>query len=108
GSDPNSDVALIRIEADGLTPVPLGDSDRMRVGDWVCAIGNPYSFDHTVTVGVVSSKGRKIWDASFDSYIQTDAAINPGNSGGPLLNMAGQAPGPNPAAPTQAQRPRSP
>jgi serine protease Do len=63
------------------------------VGEWVCAIGNPYRFDHSVTVGVVSSKGRKIWDASFDSYIQTDAAINPGNSGGPLINGDGEAVG---------------
>ena len=73
--------------------MPLGDSDRLRVGDWVCAIGNPYRFDHSVTVGVVSSKGRKIYDASFDAYIQTDAAINPGNSGGPLINAAGEAVG---------------
>ena len=74
-------------------PVPLGDSDELRVGDWVCAIGNPYRFEHSVTVGVVSSKGRKIYDASFDAYIQTDAAINPGNSGGPLINAAGEAVG---------------
>ncbi|MBI3932830.1 MAG: trypsin-like peptidase domain-containing protein [Acidobacteria bacterium] len=103
GSDPSTDIALIKVAAAGLAPVPLGDSDRLRVGDWVCAIGNPLSFDHSVTVGVVSSKGRKIWDASFDSYIQTDAAINPGNSGGPLLNADGEAVGINAAVSTEGQ-----
>src|SRR5262245_12953533 len=93
GSDASTDLALIKVDAQDLPVVPLGDSDRLRVGEWVCAIGNPYRFDHSVTVGVVSSKGRKIWDASFDSYIQTDAAINPGNSGGPLINDAGEAVG---------------
>ena len=83
--------------------MPLGDSDRLRVGEWVCAIGNPYRFDHSVTVGVVSSKGRKIYDASFDAYIQTDAAINPGNSGGPLINAAGEAIGINSAVSIQGQ-----
>jgi serine protease Do len=73
------------------------------VGDWVCAIGNPLSFDHTVTVGVVSSKGRKIFNASFDSYIQTDAAINPGNSGGPLINALGEAVGINAAVSSEGQ-----
>jgi serine protease Do len=91
GSDPSTDLALLKVDADGLPVVPLGDSDRLRVGEWVCAIGNPYRFDHSVTVGVVSSKGRKIWDPSFDAYIQTDAAINPGNSGGPLINAQGEA-----------------
>ncbi len=103
GSDPNTDLALLKVDAPGLRPVPLGDSDALRVGDWVCAIGNPYSFDHSVTVGVVSSKGRKIYDASFDAYIQTDAAINPGNSGGPLLNSAGEAVGINAAVSTEGQ-----
>jgi serine protease Do len=97
GSDASTDLALIEIEAPGLRALPLGDSDALRVGDWVCAIGNPLSFDHSVTVGVVSSKGRKIWDASFDAYLQTDAAINPGNSGGPLLNAAGEVVGVNAA-----------
>ena len=90
GSDPNTDLALLKVEAKGLPTVRLGDSDRLRVGDWVCAIGNPLEFDHTVTVGVVSSKGRKIFNQSFDAYIQTDAAINPGNSGGPLVNLRGR------------------
>lgn len=103
GSDPNTDLALLKVEAHDLPAIPLGDSDRLRVGDWVCAIGNPLSFDHTVTVGVVSSKGRKIWDASFDAYIQTDAAINPGNSGGPLLNLAGEVVGINAAVSTEGQ-----
>jgi serine protease Do len=73
------------------------------VGDWVFAIGNPYRLEHSVTAGVVSSKGRKIYDASFDAYIQTDAAINPGNSGGPLVNADGEAVGINSAVSTQGQ-----
>ncbi len=103
GSDPNTDVALIKVEGAGLPSVSLGDSDRLRVGDWVCAIGNPYSFDHTVTAGVVSSLGRKIFNASFDAYIQTDAAINPGNSGGPLIDAKGRAVGINTAVSTEGQ-----
>ena len=97
GSDESTDVAVIRVDSADLTPIPLGDSDELRVGDWVCAIGNPYSFEHTVTAGVVSSKGRKIFDDAFDDYIQTDAAINPGNSGGPLLNLRGEVVGMNAA-----------
>jgi serine protease Do len=97
GSDASTDLALLKVEAHGLRPLPLGDSDAVRVGDWVCAIGNPLSFDHSVTVGVVSSKGRKIWDTSFDAYLQTDAAINPGNSGGPLLSGSGEVVGVNAA-----------
>jgi serine protease Do len=103
GSDPSTDLALLKVESSGLPVVTLGDSDRLRVGDWVCAIGNPLSFDHTVTVGVVSSKGRKIFNASFDSYIQTDAAINPGNSGGPLINAQGEAVGINAAVSSEGQ-----
>jgi len=103
GADPSTDLALLKITAEGLPVVPLGDSDRLRVGDWVCAIGNPLHFDHTVTVGVVSSKGRKIFNASFDAYIQTDAAINPGNSGGPLINLAGEAVGINAAVSSEGQ-----
>ncbi len=103
GSDPNTDLALIKVEARGLPTVRLGDSDRLRIGDWVCAIGNPLEFDHTVTVGVVSSKGRKIWNQSFDAYIQTDAAINPGNSGGPLVNTEGEAVGISAAVSSEAQ-----
>src|SRR5438093_8162674 len=103
GSDPATDLALLKIGALVLPTVALGDSDRLRVGEWVCAIGNPYRFDHSVTVGVVSSKGRKIYDPSFDAYIQTDAAINPGNSGGPLVNVAGEAIGINSAVSLQGQ-----
>jgi serine protease Do len=103
GADPTTDLALIKVEAKGLPIVKLGDSDRLRVGDWVCAIGNPLEFDHTVTVGVVSSLGRKIFNQSFDAYIQTDAAINPGNSGGPLVNMQGEAVGINAAVSSEAQ-----
>jgi hypothetical protein len=95
GSDPSTDLALLKVKAEGLPAVKMGDSDTLRVGEWVCAIGNPYRFEHSVTVGVVSSKGRKIYNASFDAYIQTDAAINPGNSGGPLINAAGEAIGIN-------------
>jgi serine protease Do len=103
GRDALTDLALLKIEADRLASVTLGDSDRLRVGDWVVAIGNPLSFEHTVTVGVVSSKGRKIFDASFDAYIQTDAAINPGNSGGPLLNSSGEVVGINAAVSREGQ-----
>jgi serine protease Do len=103
GSDPQTDLALLKVDAPDLVAIPLGRSDEVKVGDWVCAIGNPYGFDHSVTVGVVSSKGRKIWDASFDSFIQTDAAINPGNSGGPLLNTSGQVIGINSAMIAQGQ-----
>ena len=103
GSDPSTDLALLKVKAEKLPVVPLGDSDKLRVGEWVAAIGNPYRFDHSVTVGVVSSKGRKIYDASFDAYIQTDAAINPGNSGGPLVNAVGEAVGINSAVSVQGQ-----
>jgi serine protease Do len=103
GADPSTDLALLKVSAQGLPALPLGDSDRLRVGEWVCAIGNPYRFDHSVTVGVVSSKGRKIYDPSFDAYIQTDAAINPGNSGGPLVNAAGEAIGISSAVSLQGQ-----
>ena len=103
GSDPSTDLALLKLDARGLPTVRLGDSDRLRVGDWVCAIGNPLEFDHTVTVGVVSSLGRKIWNKSFDAYIQTDAAINPGNSGGPLVNRHGEAIGISAAVSSDAQ-----
>ena len=103
GSDPSTDLALLKVKADALPWVKMGDSDLLRVGEWVCAIGNPYRFEHSVTVGVVSSKGRKIYNASFDAYIQTDAAINPGNSGGPLINAAGEAIGINSAMSVQGQ-----
>ena len=75
----------------------MGDSETLRVGEWVCAIGNPLAYEHTVTVGVVSYLGRKLFDTSLDNYIQTDAAINFGNSGGPLINGRGEVVGINSA-----------
>jgi serine protease Do len=103
GSDPETDIALIKIE--GHTKFPhatLGNSDDLRVGEWVCAIGNPLAYEHTVTVGVVSFIGRKLFDTSLDNYIQTDAAINFGNSGGPLINSRGDVIGINSAISRQA------
>jgi serine protease Do len=82
GRDPKTDLALIRIEPDGpFTPLPLGDSDKLEVGDWVVAIGNPFGLGNTVTAGIVSAKFRQIGTGSYDNFIQTDASINPGNSG---------------------------
>jgi serine protease Do len=98
GQDPQTDLALIRLEpSEELHPLPLGDSDEILPGDWVVAIGNPFGLDHTVTVGIVSAKGRDIGQGPYDDYIQTDAAMNPGNSGGPLLNMRGEVVGINAA-----------
>ncbi|HPG71256.1 MAG TPA: DegQ family serine endoprotease [Syntrophales bacterium] len=104
GRDPRTDLALIKIIADNSLPtVNLGDSDRLRVGDWVMAIGNPFGLDHTVTAGIVSAKGRVIGAGPYDNFIQTDASINPGNSGGPLFNMAGEVVGINTAIVAQGQ-----
>jgi serine protease Do len=98
GTDPQSDVALIKIEANGLPVLPLGNSDALEVGEWVIAIGNPFELNQTVTVGVVSAKGRnRMGITDYENFIQTDAAINPGNSGGPLLNIHGEAVGMNTA-----------
>jgi serine protease Do len=98
GRDPRTDIALIKINPEGSLPTArLGDSDRLRVGDWVVAIGNPFGLDHTVTVGIVSAKGRVIGAGPYDNFIQTDASINPGNSGGPLINLAGEVVGINTA-----------
>src|SRR5947207_13039787 len=98
GSDPDTDIALIKVDGQsGLPVAPLGDSSTLRMGEWVCAIGNPLGYEHTVTVGVVSFLGRKLFDMSLDNYIQTDAAINFGNSGGPLLNARGEVIGINAA-----------
>jgi serine protease Do len=103
GSDPDTDIALIRIEATPPIPsAPLGDSDSLRVGEWVLAIGNPLAYEHTVTVGVVSFIGRKLFNRSLDRYIQTDAAINFGNSGGPLINARGEVIGINSAISSRA------
>ncbi len=98
GTDPQSDVALIKIEADNLPILPLGNSNKLEVGNWVIAIGSPFELSQTVTVGVVSAKGRsRIGINDYENFIQTDAAINPGNSGGPLLNIYGEAIGINTA-----------
>ena len=98
GTDPQSDVALIKIDGKDLPTLPLGNSDKLEVGEWVIAIGSPFELSQTVTVGVVSAKGRsKIGINDYENFIQTDAAINPGNSGGPLLNIYGEAVGINTA-----------
>jgi serine protease Do len=97
GIDPDTDIALIKVDGKNLPVAPLGNSETLRVGEWVCAIGNPLAYEHTVTVGVVSYLGRKLFDSSLDNYIQTDAAINFGNSGGPLINGRGQVVGINSA-----------
>jgi serine protease Do len=98
GTDPFSDVALIKIDAKDLPTLPLGNSDLLRIGEWVIAIGNPFGLTHTVTVGVISAKGRSgIGITDIEDFIQTDAAINPGNSGGPLLNLKGEVIGMNTA-----------
>ncbi len=103
GSDPAIDVALIRIPPSSTLPAAtLGDSNSLRVGEWVCAIGNPLGYVHSVTVGVVSFIGRKLFDRSLDDYIQTDAAINFGNSGGPLINSRGEVVGINSAISSRA------
>jgi serine protease Do len=98
GRDAKTDLAVLRIEgAQSLAAATLGDSDGLRVGEWVMAIGNPFGLDHSVTAGIVSAKGRFIGAGNYDDYIQTDAAINPGNSGGPLLNLRGEVVGINSA-----------
>jgi serine protease Do len=103
GTDPAIDVALLKIPGShDLPEAPLGNSDDLRVGEWVCAIGNPLGYVHSVTVGVVSFIGRKLFDPSLDDYIQTDAAINFGNSGGPLINARGQVIGINSAISSRA------
>jgi serine protease Do len=98
GRDPKTEVALIKIEADRDLPVvPLGNSDQLRVGQWVVAIGNPFGLGHTMTAGIASAKGRIIGAGAYDDFIQTDASINPGNSGGPLFNVNGEVVGINTA-----------
>jgi len=98
GADEKSDVAVIRVDADELPHLELADSDAIRVGEWVVAIGNPFGLTQTVTAGIVSAKGRdSVGIADFENFIQTDAAINPGNSGGPLLDLDGRVVGINAA-----------
>ncbi len=107
GSDPYTDLALIKVAAPTPFPVaPLGDSDKLEIGEWVVAIGNPYGLGHTVTAGIVSAKGRSTimpGKTRYSNYIQTDASINPGNSGGPLVNIRGQVVGINSAVHGKAQ-----
>jgi serine protease Do len=95
GSDKGSDVALIKIDANGLPTVKIGKSSTLDVGEWVLAIGSPFGFDHTVTAGIVSAKGRSLPSENYVPFIQTDVAINPGNSGGPLFNLDGEVIGIN-------------
>jgi serine protease Do len=108
GVDPRTDVAVLRVDAKGLAHLPLGDSDTVRVGDWVVAIGNPFSLSHTVSAGILSAKGRTRNDvkgldpSGYYDYLQTDASINPGNSGGPLLDVAGRVIGINTAIKPEA------
>ncbi|CAM3759809.1 DegQ family serine endoprotease [Ectopseudomonas alcaliphila] len=95
GADPRSDVALLKVEGKDLPVVRLGKSDELKVGEWVLAIGSPFGFDHSVTAGIVSAKGRNLPSDSYVPFIQTDVAINPGNSGGPLFNLQGEVVGIN-------------
>lgn len=98
GRDPQTDLALLKIEAGGHLPtVVLGDSDAVKVGQWVLAIGSPFGLEHTVTAGIISAKGRVIGSGPYDDFLQTDASINPGNSGGPLVDMSGRVVGINTA-----------
>jgi len=95
GSDPSSDLALLKVEASGLPTVEIGKSESLKVGEWVVAIGSPFGFDYSVTAGIVSAKGRSLPNENYVPFIQTDVAINPGNSGGPLFNLDGEVVGIN-------------
>ncbi len=95
GTDEQTDIALLKIEADNLPTVKMGSSKSLKVGEWVMAIGNPFGFEHTVTAGIVSAKGRSFYNENYVPFIQTDVAINPGNSGGPLFNTDGEVIGVN-------------
>jgi len=108
GSDPPTDIAVLRVEGNALPHLPLGDSDQVKVGDWVVAIGNPFGLSHTVSAGILSAKGRTRSDvkgldpSGYYDYLQTDASINPGNSGGPLLDLGGRVIGINTAIKPEA------
>ncbi|MGK0269982.1 MAG: serine protease Do [Cocleimonas sp.] len=95
GIDKRSDIALLKVEADDLPVLEIGSSENLKVGEWVVAIGSPFGFDHSVTAGIVSAKGRSLPSENYVPFIQTDVAINPGNSGGPLFNLKGQVVGIN-------------
>ena len=95
GADERADLALLKVKATGLPEVELGNSDKLKVGEWVLAIGSPFGFDYSVTAGIVSAKGRSLPNESYVPFIQTDVAINPGNSGGPLFNLSGEVVGIN-------------
>src|SRR5207253_5995707 len=95
GQDKQSDIAVLKIDARNLPTVKLGDSDKVKVGEWVVAIGSPYGFDNTVTSGIVSAKARTLPDENYVSFLQTDVPVNPGNSGGPLFNLKGEVVGIN-------------
>jgi len=95
GTDKRTDIAVIKIEADNLPTVRIGDAERARVGEWVIAVGSPFGFDHTVTAGIISAKARRLPDENYVPFLQTDVAINPGNSGGPLFNLNGEVVGIN-------------
>lgn len=95
GVDEQSDIAVLKVDGKNLPVVKLGDSDKLKVGEWVMAIGSPFSFDHSVTAGIVSAKRRPLPDENYIPYIQTDVPINPGNSGGPLFNLKGEVVGVN-------------
>jgi serine protease Do len=95
GADRRTDMALLKIDATGLPAVKVGDPNKLRVGEWVVAIGSPFGFENTVTAGIVSAKGRSLPQENFVPFIQTDVAVNPGNSGGPLFNMKGEVVGIN-------------
>lgn len=95
GADKRTDVALLKIDANGLPAVRLGDSNALKAGEWVVAIGSPFGFEHSVTAGIVSAKGRALPQENYVPFIQTDVAINPGNSGGPLFNLRGEVVGIN-------------
>src|SRR5262249_20573532 len=97
GTDPNTDIAVVKVDGVAVQPAKLGDSDKLQVGEWVIAIGNPFGLDHTVTVGVLSAKNRSGFQGGghYEDFLQTDASINPGNSGGPLVNLDGEVVGIN-------------
>ena len=103
GTDPKTDLALLKISVQGVPFIPLGDSNAIEVGEWVLAIGNPFNQDLTVTSGIISAKGRQLGMAQYEDFLQTDAAINMGNSGGPLINMRGEAIGINSTILTPSQ-----